>query len=87
MNAITMTETTLAHDLKLPAQAKTILRHLEKGKTITPLESLMVYGISSLAYCIYRIREAGHDVEMVLCKDERQHGYGKYSLKTKLSLS
>lgn len=80
-------ETTLSNDLLLPPQAKTILRHLEKGKTITPLESLMVYSISRLSDCILKIRDAGHDVSMVMCKDERGHGYGKYQLASKLKLN
>lgn len=78
---------TLANDLLLPPQAKTILRHLEKGKTITPLESLMVYSIARLSDCILKIRDAGHDVLMEMCKDERGHKYGKYSLATKLKLN
>lgn len=79
-------ETTLANDLLLPPQAKTILRHLEKGKTITPLEALVVYGISGLAHKVFKIRNAGHEVSMTACKDERGHGYGKYQLVTKLTL-
>jgi hypothetical protein len=78
---------TLANDLTLSPQAKIILRHLEKGKSITPLEALVVYGISRLSDCVFKIRNAGHDVAMEMCTDERGHGYGKYSLHTKLSLS
>lgn len=77
---------TLANDLTLPPQAKTILRHLEKGKTITPLESLVVYSILRLSDCIFKIRNAGHDVVTEMCEDERGHGYARYSLNTKLSL-
>lgn len=87
MSIMTLNGSTLANDLLLPPQAKTILRHLEKGKTITPLESLMVYSISRLSDCILKIRDAGHDVQMLMCKDERGHKYGKYSLANKLKLT
>jgi hypothetical protein len=87
MNAITLTETTLANDLKLPPQARTILRHLEKGKTITPMESLIVYGIYRLSDCILKIRRAGHDVLTHDCVDERGKKYGEYQLNQRLQLN
>lgn len=80
-------KSTLANDLTLSPQAKTVLRHLEKGKTITPLECLMVYRISRLSDCIMKIRDAGHDVKTVMCADERGAKYGKYSLSTRLTLN
>lgn len=78
---------TLANDLKLPPQAKVILRHLEKGKTITPMESLIVYGIYRLSDCIFKLRNAGHDVLTLDRTDERGKKYGEYMLNQKLSLS
>ena len=78
---------TLANDLKLPPQAKVILRHLEKGKSITPMESLIVYGIYRLSDCIYKIRNAGHDVLTHDRKDERGKKYGEYQLNSRLTLS
>jgi len=87
MTDIMIHGSTLANDLKLPPQARTILRHLEKGKTITPMESLIVYGIYRLSDCIYKIRNAGHDVRTVDRQDERGKKYGEYQLNTRLSLS
>ena len=78
---------TLANDLKLPPQAKTILRHLEKGKTISPLEALMVYGIYRLSDCIFKIRNAGHDVITHDRVDERGRKYGDYQLNQRLTLN
>lgn len=87
MTDIMIHGSTLANDLKLPPQAKTILRHLERGKTITPMESLIVYGIYRLSDCIYKIRNAGHDVLTVDRQDERGKKYGEYKLNARLSLS
>lgn len=77
---LTLGVTSLASDLSLPPQARTILAHLEAGKTITPMKSLNVYSIPRLSDCIFKIREAGHDVTTVNCKDEGGHKYGKYFL-------
>ncbi len=87
MTDIMIKGSTLANDLKLPPQAKTILRHLERGKSITPMESLIVYGIYRLSDCIYKIRTAGHDVRTVGRQDLRGKKYGEYRLNTRLILS
>ena len=87
-DVMTLGKSTLANDIKLPPRAKTVLRHLERGKSITPLEALMVYSIAGagLAHAIFKIREAGHDVLCDTRKDERGHGYGRYTLNTKLRI-
>jgi hypothetical protein len=72
--------------LSLSDDPLTILGHMEKGKTITPVEALIVYGIGRLSDCILKIRKAGMKVTMVMCVDERGRKYGKYSLDSKLSL-
>jgi hypothetical protein len=84
---MTLGNSTLANDLKLPPQAKTVLRHLEKGKTISPLQAWMVYGIYRLSDCIFKIRNAGHDVTTHECMDERGRKYADYQLNTRLTLN
>lgn len=73
--------------LSLPSDPLTILGHMEKGKTITPVEALIVYGIGRLSDCVLKIRNAGLKVDMVMCKDERGRKYGKYSMSTPLTLT
>jgi hypothetical protein len=73
--------------LSLSDDPLTILGHMEKGKTITPVEALIVYGIGRLSDCILKIRNAGMTVNMVMCKDERGRKYGKYSLASRLTIS
>jgi hypothetical protein len=87
MSDIMIHGSTLANDLRLTPQAKTVLRHLEKGKTISPLEALMVYSIGRLAARIMELRDAGHDICTYSRKDERGHKYGEYALNQRLSLS
>lgn len=44
------------------SQRQDILRHLAKGRTITPLEALSRFGCFRLAARIAEIREQGHSV-------------------------
>lgn len=74
----------IAHELKLTPQAKTVLKHLEgRLGAITPMEALVSYGISRLAATIYEIRRAGHEVNAKIKMDEAGHRYTKYSLAKK----
>jgi hypothetical protein len=71
---------TVASDLKLTPQARTVLSHLKK-RSISPMEAMITYGISRLASCIHEIRKrAGYDVETVVKHDEHGHKYARYSL-------
>jgi hypothetical protein len=82
MSAVmTLGTTTLASDLRLPPQARKILAHLEAGKTITPSKALTIYSIYRLSDCIFKLRNAGHDVVTDNCVDEQGHKYAKYSLR------
>ena len=83
---MTLGNSTLANDLSLPPQARIVLRHLEKGKTITPMEAIVVYNIWRLAARICELRDAGHDVITEVRKDERGKKYGEYRLNHQLSL-
>lgn len=78
---------TLANDLRLPPQAKQILRYLEKGKSITPLEAQMIFQMigSSLAGAIRDIRNAGHSVQTKMHRDQNGHKYAEYTLDQKLT--
>lgn len=74
----------IAHELKLTPQAKTVLRHLEGPMaSISPMEALVSYGISRLAATIYEIRRAGHGVVAKIKTDQAGHRYTKYSLAKK----
>lgn len=88
MTDIMINGSTLANDLKLPPQAKHVLRYLEKGKTLTNLEALMLFGFtgSSLAGAIKDLRDAGHDVFKTMLKDLNGRKYAEYQLNSRLRL-
>jgi hypothetical protein len=56
------TASDLAADINLGKQARKILAHLKEGKTITNLESVLVYGIYRLSDVVFKLRNAGYDV-------------------------
>lgn len=75
-----MAEPSIAADLSLKPQAKTVLRHLRSVGHITPAQALIVYSISRLAACIYEIRKIGYPVKREMRQDAQGHHYARYSL-------
>lgn len=71
---------TIANDLRLKPQTKTVLRHLRKGQHISPMQALVVYSISRLAPCIHDIRKAGYNVSTEVKRDAQGHKYAQYAL-------
>ncbi len=81
LEAVPATKPTVASDLRLTPQAKTVLRHLKKRGSISPAEALIVHGISRLAACIHEIRKrAGYRVATEMRQDEHGHKYASYKL-------
>lgn len=70
----------LADDLRLKPQARTILAHLRRHKTISNQEALTIYTVPRLAASIYELREHGYKIEGKLKKDDVGHRYTRYSL-------
>ncbi len=71
---------TVADDLRLTPQAKTVLAHLKRHGDITPVKADAVYGITRLASCIHEIRKVGYTVKTVIREDDVGHRYGEYTL-------
>lgn len=67
--------------LGLKPQAKTILTHMRRRGSISPMQALLTYGIPRLAACVYDLREAGIGVKTEMRKDEAGHQYARYSLE------
>jgi hypothetical protein len=61
-------------------QIDSVGSHLLAGKSITPGQALIVYGISRLAVAIDALRKQGFDINMVLKQDEAGKRYGEYKL-------
>lgn len=67
-------------ELSLKPQARRVLRHMEKKRSITPLEALGVYGVFRLAAVVHDIRKAGFNVLTDLHTDANGKRYARYSL-------
>lgn len=61
-------------------QTETILAHLQKGGSITPIDALRDYGCFRLAARIKDIRDAGHEIDMVL-EGDGDKKWARYSLR------
>lgn len=71
---------TIATELRLKPQAKTVLRHLRNNDHISPAEALIVYGISRLAACVFELRKAGYTVSTDMAADAQGRKYARYSM-------
>lgn len=58
-----MTQETFQFEPQRSTQTQAILRHLQSGKAITPLESLQLYGCFRLTSRIYDIKKLGFKIE------------------------
>lgn len=63
-------------------QNEALLEHFKKGRTITPLEAVGVYGIFRLASRVFDLRSLGHDIVTTTKIDPRGKMYAEYSLRS-----
>ena len=73
---------TLSTELNLTPLAKTILYHLRKRGSISPVEAMIAYHTMRLADAIYRLRKAGYRIESVAREDEVGNRYTRYKMMT-----
>lgn len=66
------------------SQCNTILAHLERGGTITPLCALNLCGTLALHSRISELRKRGHLIHTELIRTPSGKYVGKYSLEIKL---
>lgn len=62
---------------KSPMNQK-ILKHLTKGKSLTQLEALSLFGCFRLAAAVHDLRNAGHDIQTETKTDENGKHYARY---------
>lgn len=75
-----MTHSQLAKAINLSPQQKTILNHLLSGRSISNMESLIVYAIPRLSDVIMKLRRKGFAVHTDVRQDAQGHKYSRYSL-------
>jgi hypothetical protein len=63
-------------------QSEKVLKHLQSGKTITPLEALGIYGVYRLGARIWDLRDQGHDIDKLMKNDGMGRTYAEYFLVT-----
>lgn len=67
-------------ELTTESQNKAILKHLQAGLTITPLEALKRYQCFRLSARIHDLKAKGHDIRTDIILDGRKK-YAIYKLK------
>ena len=55
------------------SQTQRILRHLKKGRPITPLEALQRFGCFRLGARIWELRRDGHRIERQMVRRNGKH--------------
>ena len=61
------------------SQNARILAHLKKGRAITPLDALRMFGSFRLSGRIYDLKRAGHRIEKTMVRSGRKR-WAKYQL-------
>jgi len=54
------------------AQTRQVLKHLEDGSTITPIQALNLFGVFRLADVIFKLRNKGYDIKTTIVKQGRK---------------
>lgn len=66
--------------VKTSRQTARIIRHLESGKSITPLQALNLFGCLRLSARIYDIRDLGYKIKSEPYRTPEGKIVSKYSL-------
>lgn len=59
-------------------QEDAILKYLQAGHSLTPLEALRMFGSMRLGARIFELKAAGHKIESEPFKDENGKHYARY---------
>lgn len=70
----------IARALQMSPQARTVLYHLNREGSISPLEAAAVHSVHRLAARILELRKQGFHVVTDLRRDYEGHRYARYSL-------
>tara|TARA_R100000353_G_scaffold32477_1_gene26263 strand:- start:438 stop:668 length:231 start_codon:yes stop_codon:yes gene_type:complete len=66
--------------MRTSSQSAMILNFLENGGSLTPIEALEKFKCFRLAARINDLREAGHNINTEIFKDDNGKSYAVYSL-------
>ncbi len=62
------------------SQKAQILNYLKRGRAITPLEALKLFGCFRLGARIWELRRAGHPIEKTWAAIDQRRRWAKYRL-------
>lgn len=77
-----MTQSELNFDSR-ETQTANILRHLQSGRSINPLESLRLYGCFRLGARIWDLRKEGFEIQRKMVKTPTGKSVASYWLEAK----
>jgi hypothetical protein len=63
----------------MKSQTNLILSHLKKGRTITPLQALNLFGCFRLGARCWDLRELGYNIKTTIMKSGKKH-FAEYKL-------
>ena len=75
-----MTHANLVNAMNLSPQQKVILGHLASGKSISDIESQIVYQIKRLSDVVLKLRRKGYNIVTDVRQDNTGHKYSRYTL-------
>jgi hypothetical protein len=73
--------TTIANEVSLTPTAKTLLLHLRRRGSISPMEAMVSYSLPKIAFQIWELRNAGYNIDSEIRHDEAGHRYARYRLR------
>ena len=65
------------------SQKTRILKHLEDGRSITPLDALNLFGCFRLSAVIFDLKEEGHDIQTKMVTNQNGKKFASYTLLSK----
>ena len=65
------------------SQKAKILKHLEDGHSITPMEALNSFGCFRLSAVIFDLKQEGHDIKTKMVDNPNGKKFAQYSLLSK----
>jgi len=65
------------------SQKTKILKHLEEGKPITPIDALDLYGCFRLSDVIFKLKQEGHDIQTNMVENQNGKKFASYTLMSK----
>lgn len=70
----------MATAVNMPLRLRTILAHLGKRPSITPLEAFGLYGEQRLADVVYELKARGYRINTEMRKDVKGRKYAHYTM-------